>query len=186
MKWSLFWYSRRESNPKFALRRGMLDPFNYGSIFSFLDTSQSRKNEKYPFGCKKDVNSFAVSRFVSELTPKIRLFAPFCLQFLGYSTPLGGVYYIHLTTEAFYKLQKRFYRFATCLSRNRRAKKPLRFLISDKWTRWLRQSRRPPPPLRVGGYVWYGSRPRRTIRRFWSCRLRPQRYIRFCRCRRSL
>lgn len=79
----------------------MLDPFNYGSIFSFLDTSQSRKNEKYPFGCKKDVNSFAVSRFVSELTPKIRLFAPFCLQFLGYSKPLGGVCYIHLTTEAY-------------------------------------------------------------------------------------
>ncbi len=101
MKWSLFWYSRRESNPKFALRRGMLDPFNYGSIFSFLDTSQSRKIEKYLFGCKKDVNSFAVSRFVSELTPKIRLFAPFCLQFLGYSTPLGGVCYIHLTTEAY-------------------------------------------------------------------------------------
>lgn len=83
MKWSLFWYSRRESNPKFALRRGMLDPFNYGSIFSFLDTSQSRKNEKYPFVCKKDVNSFGVSRFVGETTPKMRLYMPFCPQFLG-------------------------------------------------------------------------------------------------------
>lgn len=61
----------------------MLDPFNYGSIFSFLDTSQSRKNEKYPFGCKKDVNSFGVSRFVGETTPKMRLYMPFYPQFLG-------------------------------------------------------------------------------------------------------
>ena len=83
-----------------SLRRTLLSPFNYGNIFDFLDTSQSRKIEKYPFGCKKDVHSFAVSRFVSELTPKIRLFAPFCLQFLGYSKPLGGGCYIHLTTES--------------------------------------------------------------------------------------
>ena len=132
MKWSLFWYSRRESNPKFALRRGMLDPFNYGSIFSFLDTSQSRKNEKYPFGCKKDVNSFAVSRFVIELTPKIRLFAPFCLQFLGYSKPLGGGRYIHLTTESNVYSENRhsFYRTEALNSR----KMPYRVTIYQLYT----------------------------------------------------
>ena len=29
------WYSRRESNPQRPLRRGLLYPFNYGSILSF-------------------------------------------------------------------------------------------------------------------------------------------------------
>ena len=29
------WYSRRESNPQRPLRRGLLYPFNYGSMFSF-------------------------------------------------------------------------------------------------------------------------------------------------------
>ena len=37
----LFWYSRRESNPQLTLRRGLLYPFNYGSVYSvfslFLD-----------------------------------------------------------------------------------------------------------------------------------------------------
>ena len=27
------WYSRRESNPQLPLRRGLLYPFNYGSLF---------------------------------------------------------------------------------------------------------------------------------------------------------
>lgn len=32
-----FWHSRRESNPELALRRGLLYPFNYGSLlFNFL------------------------------------------------------------------------------------------------------------------------------------------------------
>ena len=30
------WYSRRESNPQRPLRRGLLYPFNYGSIFNCL------------------------------------------------------------------------------------------------------------------------------------------------------
>ena len=30
------WYSRRESNPQRPLRRGLLYPFNYGSIFNFI------------------------------------------------------------------------------------------------------------------------------------------------------
>ena len=30
------WYSRRESNPQRPLRRGLLYPFNYGSIFFFI------------------------------------------------------------------------------------------------------------------------------------------------------
>ena len=29
------WYSRWESNPERPLRRGLLYPFNYGSIFAF-------------------------------------------------------------------------------------------------------------------------------------------------------
>ena len=106
ISFGFFWCSRRESNPKLRLRRTLLSPFNYGNIFDFLDTSQSRKIEKYPFGCKKDVNSFAVSRFVSELTPKMRLYMPFCPQSLGQSNSLGGPYYIHLTTEAYVKLSK--------------------------------------------------------------------------------
>ena len=28
-----FWYSHRESNPELTLRRGLLYPFNYGSIY---------------------------------------------------------------------------------------------------------------------------------------------------------
>ncbi len=31
----LFWYSRRESNPQRPLRRGLLYPFNYGSLFFY-------------------------------------------------------------------------------------------------------------------------------------------------------
>ena len=30
-----FWYSRRESNPQRPLRRGLLYPFNYGSILNY-------------------------------------------------------------------------------------------------------------------------------------------------------
>ena len=29
---AMSWYPRRESNPQFTLRRGMLYPFNYGGI----------------------------------------------------------------------------------------------------------------------------------------------------------
>ena len=29
----VFWYSRRESNPQRPLRRGLLYPFNYGSVY---------------------------------------------------------------------------------------------------------------------------------------------------------
>ena len=32
----IFWYSRRESNPQLTLRRGLLYPFNYGSVLFCL------------------------------------------------------------------------------------------------------------------------------------------------------
>ena len=36
IKRGIFWYSRRESNPQRPLRRGLLYPFNYGSISYFV------------------------------------------------------------------------------------------------------------------------------------------------------
>ena len=97
---TVFWYSRRESNPQLTLRRGLLSPFNYGSIFNFSDTSQLSKIEKYPCGCKKDVISSAVNRFVYENQPETAFLLPICSELFGQSNPLGGVCYIHLTTEA--------------------------------------------------------------------------------------
>ena len=43
-----FWYSRRESNPQRPLRRGLLYPFNYGSIIPFL--REKSKNTSALFG----------------------------------------------------------------------------------------------------------------------------------------
>ena len=80
---TVFWYSRRESNPQLTLRRGLLSPFNYGSIFNFSDTSQLSKIEKYPCGCKKDVISSAVNRFVYDNQPETAFLLPFCSELFG-------------------------------------------------------------------------------------------------------
>ena len=34
------WYSRRESNPQRPLRRGLLYPFNYGSVLNFIPATE--------------------------------------------------------------------------------------------------------------------------------------------------
>lgn len=44
---SAFWYSRWESNPKLSLRRGLLYPFNYGSIGYLYYTIYLRCCQKF-------------------------------------------------------------------------------------------------------------------------------------------
>ena len=53
-----FWYSRRESNPQLTLRRGLLYPFNYGSVlFSF--------RRRFSFYYIIRIKSNFLSRFIS-------------------------------------------------------------------------------------------------------------------------
>ena len=42
-----FWYSRRESNPQRPLRRGLLYPFNYGSILNFIARGRNDCRKKF-------------------------------------------------------------------------------------------------------------------------------------------
>ena len=41
------WYSRRESNPQRPLRRGLLYPFNYGSILNFITRGRNDCQKKF-------------------------------------------------------------------------------------------------------------------------------------------
>lgn len=53
-----FWYSRRESNPQLTLRRGLLYPFNYGSVlFPF--------RRRFSFYYIIRIKSNFLSRFIS-------------------------------------------------------------------------------------------------------------------------
>ena len=42
-----FWYSRRESNPQRPLRRGLLYPFNYGSVLNFIARGRNHCRKKF-------------------------------------------------------------------------------------------------------------------------------------------
>ena len=54
----IFWYSRRESNPQLTLRRGLLYPFNYGSVlFPF--------RRRFSFYYIIRIKSNFLSRFIS-------------------------------------------------------------------------------------------------------------------------
>ena len=54
----VFWYSRRESNPQLTLRRGLLYPFNYGSVlFPF--------RRRFSFYYIIRIKSNFLSRFIS-------------------------------------------------------------------------------------------------------------------------
>lgn len=124
---SFFWSSRRESNSQLILRRDPLYPFNYGKVYAiFTGYSNTHLLQKFlSWSPNRSPNFILAYRRITQAHGFERFlhrFAPFCRVHFRNSSPLGGVYYIHLTTEAFYKLQKRFYRFATCLSRNRPAK----------------------------------------------------------------
>ena len=46
-QWAEFWYSRRESNPQRPLRRGLLYPFNYGSILNFIARGRNDCRKKF-------------------------------------------------------------------------------------------------------------------------------------------
>ena len=41
------WYSRRESNPQRPLRRGLLYPFNYGSVLNFIARGRNHCRKKF-------------------------------------------------------------------------------------------------------------------------------------------
>lgn len=41
------WYSRRESNPQRPLRRGLLYPFNYGSVLNFIARGRNHCQKKF-------------------------------------------------------------------------------------------------------------------------------------------
>ena len=69
------WYSRRESNPQRPLRRGLLYPFNYGSIFNFIPAAGICRN---PIGvpsaeCRASPSREpATARSAANLSPSLR------------------------------------------------------------------------------------------------------------------
>ena len=64
------WYSRRESNPQRPLRRGLLYPFNYGSILNFIAQNEKERSKKF---YTKIYTKFFPSR---KKRRKYRAFAP--------------------------------------------------------------------------------------------------------------
>ena len=118
------WRTHRESNPELTLRRGLFYPLNYECKLRIL---------------RKLINDMAFSKTLPifySVVKNARYLAFFWLKgpilpiSAGYISPLGGPYYIHLTTEACEEIAKRFEKSKRCRVRQidvRKAKRLLRF-----------------------------------------------------------
>ena len=95
------WYSRRESNPQRPLRRGLLYPFNYGSILNFI--TRGRNDCQKKFYTKIYTNFFPPRENKHKSSGFAR---KTCVlgNILWIEQYLGGGRYIHLTKEAYISL----------------------------------------------------------------------------------